>query len=43
MPAQDQAMLSACAATFLARHGARSLGDPVAVSPRLGGARLERI
>jgi len=40
---QDQAMLSACAATFLARHGASSLGDPVARFHLDNGARLERI
>jgi len=40
---QDQAMLTACAATFLARHGASSLGDPVARFHLDNGARLERI
>jgi malonyl-CoA decarboxylase len=40
---QDQARLSACAATFLARHGASPLGDPVARFHLENGARLERI
>jgi len=40
---QDQALLSACAATFLARHGASLLGDPVARFHLENGARLERI
>ncbi len=39
----DQAMLAACAATFLARYGATPLGDPVARFHLDNGARLERI
>jgi malonyl-CoA decarboxylase len=39
----DQAMLAACAATFLARHSATSAGDPVARFHLDNGARLERI
>jgi len=39
----DQELLSRCAATFLARHSATSLGDPVARFHLDNGARLERI
>jgi malonyl-CoA decarboxylase len=39
----DQAMLTACAATYLARYGATSAGDPVARFHLDNGARLERI
>ncbi|HEX6266688.1 MAG TPA: malonyl-CoA decarboxylase family protein [Burkholderiales bacterium] len=40
---EDQALLAACAAIFLARHGATPLGDPVARFHLDNGARLERI
>jgi len=40
---EDQAALAACAATFLARHSATPLGDPVARFHLDNGARLERI
>jgi malonyl-CoA decarboxylase len=43
LPAQDQSLLAAAAATFLARHGATPLGDPVARFHLDNGARLERI
>ena len=39
----DQAMLAACAATFLARYAGTPLGDPVARFHLDNGARLERI
>jgi malonyl-CoA decarboxylase len=39
----DQAMLTACAATYLARFGATPAGDPVARFHLDNGARLERI
>ncbi|HEX2198133.1 MAG TPA: malonyl-CoA decarboxylase family protein, partial [Burkholderiales bacterium] len=39
----DQAMLTACAATYLARYGATPSGDPVARFHLDNGARLERI
>lgn len=39
----DQAMLTACAATYLARYGATPAGDPVARFHLDNGARLERI
>ena len=39
----DQAMLAACAATYLARYGATPAGDPVARFHLDNGARLERI
>jgi malonyl-CoA decarboxylase len=39
----DQAMLTACAATYLARYGATPTGDPVARFHLDNGARLERI
>jgi len=39
----DQAMLTACAATYLARYGASAEGDPVARFHLDNGARLERI
>jgi malonyl-CoA decarboxylase len=39
----DQAMLTACAATYLARYGATAEGDPVARFHLDNGARLERI
>jgi malonyl-CoA decarboxylase len=39
----DQAMLAAGAATYLARHSATSAGDPVARFHLDNGARLERI
>ena len=39
----DQAMLAACAATYLARFGATAAGDPVARFHLDNGARLERI
>jgi malonyl-CoA decarboxylase len=40
---EDQAKLAACAAIFLARHGATPQGDPVARFHLDNGARLERI
>jgi malonyl-CoA decarboxylase len=40
---EDQAMLTACAATYLAEHGATAAGDPVARFHLDNGARLERI
>ncbi len=39
----DQAMLTACVATFLARYAATPLGDPVARFHLDNGARLERL
>jgi malonyl-CoA decarboxylase len=39
----DEAMLTACAATYLARFGATASGDPVARFHLENGARLERI
>jgi malonyl-CoA decarboxylase len=43
LPAQDQSLLSAAAAVFLARHGATQAGDPVARFHLDNGARLERV
>jgi len=40
---EDQKLLCRCAAIFLARHSATSLGDPVARFHLDNGARLERI
>jgi malonyl-CoA decarboxylase len=40
---EDQKLLGRCAAIFLARHSATSLGDPVARFHLDNGARLERI
>jgi len=40
---EDQAMLAACAATYLTRYGATQTGDPVARFHLDNGARLERI
>jgi malonyl-CoA decarboxylase len=39
----DEAMLTACAATYLARYGATTSGDPVARFHLENGARLERV
>ena len=39
----EQAMLTACTATYLARYGATATGDPVARFHLDNGARLERI
>ncbi|HSA90856.1 MAG TPA: malonyl-CoA decarboxylase [Burkholderiales bacterium] len=39
----DEAMLTACAATYLARYGATTNGDPVARFHLENGARLERV
>jgi malonyl-CoA decarboxylase len=38
-----EAMLTACAATYLARYGATTSGDPVARFHLENGARLERL
>jgi malonyl-CoA decarboxylase len=43
LPAQDQSLLTAAAAAFLARNGATPQGDPVARFHLDNGARLERI
>jgi malonyl-CoA decarboxylase len=39
----DEALLTACAATYLARYGAKTSGDPVARFHLENGARLERV